>query len=457
MAFSMPGEEVRLSMNIKKVDNKPIVIHTKKKMELHTKEPDEKSYMQKDIKELVKKKAINNQMDATTKGKWFFKKRACKANSSIKIKSQGLKVAGAVSAAAVTNQVEGGKDVNEAVGVAIAVSSPAIRGARMSAGAIRQAGMQVRKQRLKKIDAGKKIARREAKKITKSSVKNVAKNTTKKIVKETAKETAKIAAQAVTTVAGSSAGSYGMLIGAAAGKAAGDKIDNIDRKATVKMRKLKFFHDKLQAQENQKDSLGKLIKDLAIGNLKDIAKKVLALLAAVLMMMLPLIIIVGAIVGIVMAIIAFIYSTPLAWFLPPFDNGESVNDVASSYYSDFVRDYRDVADKHTNYQMGKIIFEGEDDNFNDVVAIYMVKYGVGDTAADMTDKNKKNLKKVLDDMCSYTTSTGTETVTENGKSVSKTCLYVNVKLKTATEQAADYNFSASDKEWLEKVLNPSPL
>ena len=60
-------------------------------------------------------------------------------------------------------------------------------------------------------------------------------------------------------------------------------------------------------------------------------------------------------------------------------------------------------------------------------------------------------------MCSYTTSTGTETVTENGQSVSKSCLYVNVKLKTATDMVSEYNFSDEDKEWLEKLLNPSPL
>ena len=461
MAFSMPGEEVRLSMKIKKVDDKPMLIHTKKKMKLHTKKADNKSYIQKDIKDLVKKKAVNNEMITTSKGKWSFRKKVNEANSSIKIKSQWLKVAGAVSAGAVTNQIEGGKEVNEAAGIVVAVSSPSIRGARMSARAIRQQGMQMRKQRLKKVEAGKKIAKRGAKKAAKSSVKKITKSRTKRVAKKTAKETGKaatnVAAQVSTIAAGSSAGPYGMFIGAAAGKADRDKNDNITGKATVRMRKLKFFHNKLQKQDKQKDSLGKLVKDLLMGNLKNIAMKVMAILAPILMMLLPLIIIAGAIVGIVMAVIAFIYSTPLAWFLPPLDNGESVNDVASSDYSDFVREYTDAADKHTNYQMGKIVFEGENDNFNDVIAVYMVKYGVGDMAADMTDKNKQNLKKVLDDMCSYTTSTGTETVTENGKSVSKTCLYVSVKLKTATDLSSEYNFSDSDKEWLEKLLNPSPL
>ena len=78
-------------MNIKKVDDKPMVIHTKKKMEFHTKEPDKRSYIQKDIKDFAKN-VVNNDENATTKGKSFFRNRINEANSSIKIKSQRLVV-----------------------------------------------------------------------------------------------------------------------------------------------------------------------------------------------------------------------------------------------------------------------------------------------------------------------------------------------------------------------------
>ncbi|SFE83588.1 hypothetical protein SAMN02982992_02100 [[Lactobacillus] rogosae] len=107
------------------------------------------------------KNVVNINENATTKGKRFFRNRINEANSSIKIKSQRLKVAGVAGAGVVANQVEGGKEVNEAVGVAVAISSPVIRGARMSSGLIREAGMQIRKQKFKKVEAGKKIARRE--------------------------------------------------------------------------------------------------------------------------------------------------------------------------------------------------------------------------------------------------------------------------------------------------------
>ena len=38
------------------------------------------------------------------------------------------------------------------------------------------------------------------------------------------------------------------------------------------MRKLKFFQDKLQEQDKQKDSIGKLVKDLMMGNVKNLVK-----------------------------------------------------------------------------------------------------------------------------------------------------------------------------------------
>ena len=51
------------------------------------------------------------------------------SKSSIKTKAVNLKVAGAASLGTATNQVEGGKEVNEAAAIMVAASSPAIRGA----------------------------------------------------------------------------------------------------------------------------------------------------------------------------------------------------------------------------------------------------------------------------------------------------------------------------------------
>ena len=68
------------------------------------------------------------------------------------------------------------------------------------------------------------------------------------------------------------------------------------------------------------------------------------------------------------------------------------------------------------------------------MAVYMVKHGVGDTATVMNDTSKGWLQAVVNDMCSYTTSTGTKDVEEtdadgNVTTVTKSVLYVNVTLK----------------------------
>lgn len=47
----------------------------------------------------------------------------------------------------------------------------------------------------------------------------------------------------------------------------------------------------------------------------------------------------------------------------------------------------------------------------------MVFYGTGDTATIMSEGAKNNLKTVFDAMCSYSTSSGTETITKDDGAV----------------------------------------
>ena len=50
------------------------------------------------------------------------------------------------------------------------------------------------------------------------------------------------------------------------------------------------------------------------------------------------------------------------------------------------------------------------DNYYDILAVYMVKHGIGDTATDMTDRAKEKLQTVFDDMCSYYITISTRVV-----------------------------------------------
>ena len=52
-------------------------------------------------------------------------------------------------------------------------------------------------------------------------------------------------------------------------------------------------------------------------------------------------------------------------------------------------------------------YEGMEENpsnYYDIMAVYMVKHGVGDTATVMNDTSKGWLQAVVNDMCSYTTT-----------------------------------------------------
>ncbi len=75
------------------------------------------------------------------------------------------------------------------------------------------------------------------------------------------------------------------------------------------------------------------------------------------------------------------------------------------------------------------------------MAVYMVKHGVGDTATVMNDTSKGWLQAVVNDMCSYTTSTGTKDVEEtdadgNVTTVTKSVLYV----RCHTQILSGYDF-----------------
>ena len=118
------------------------------------------------------------------------------------------------------------------------------------------------------------------------------------------------------------------------------------------------------------------------------------------------------------AIVAVLYNSPFALFLPPLESGDAVQTVTSAYVSEFYRDVNTLASEHTGCDLGEIVYvdyegmEANPSNYYDIMAVYMVKHGVGDTATVMNDKSKDWLQAVVNDMCSYTTSTGNKDVEE---------------------------------------------
>ena len=450
-------------MKIRKVDDKPMVIHTKEKAKIHTHEPKGAKIKGSNIytvergpktigakvsddKKKSYRKSIIHQSEPKNKGLSRFKRNLKESNTSIKTKNTNLHIAGktgALAAGAVTEQVEGGHEVSQAAYLAYELSRPVTGTASKGAAFFRKKAATEAKKRIKKVEAGKKLAKKTANKAAKETAKTVAKETAKETAKTTAKVATKTATKAAATAAGTAvAPGVGTAIGMAAGYAAGVSIEVKDEKMTNRSRKIKFFLDKMKVQENQTDSVAKLVKDLIVRKAITWVKAAAPIIGLVLLL---LVLVVAMIAVPVIAVIAILYNSPFALFLPPLESGDTVQTVTSAYVQEFNRDVNTKVNEHTGYDLGELV--------------YMVKHGVGDTATVMNDTSKGWLQAVVNDMCSYTTSTGTKDVEEtdadgNVTTVTKSVLYVNVTLKSYRDMISVYGFNSDQVEMLEQIMSP---
>ena len=292
------------------------------------------------------------------------------------------------------------------------------------------------------------ITKRSGRKAVKKTSKKMAKDTSRKV----AKESSKIATKAGTAVAGSVAGPEGTLAGMAAGEAAGMKIDNTFYKAEQRSRMMEFFMDKLKPNEEQNDSLFKLVGSMVRNKMTFLIKRTVSLLAPLIT---PILIIVIAATGIVFAVIAVLYNSPFALFLPPLESGDTIQSVTTQYVSEFNQEVQTLIDEHKDADKGRKVYvdyEGmnsEPSNYYDIMSVYMVKYGYENTATKMNETNKQNLKAVFDDMCKYTT----ENVTEKKGRKKIKYLEVRITLKTYTEMAIEYQFDGDRTATLNQLMS----
>ena len=166
----------------------------------------------------------------------------------------------------------------------------------------------------------------------------------------------------------------------------------------------------------------------------------------------------------VMLVIALIYNSPFAIFFPPLESGDTVQSVTSAYVSEFHREVNELATNHEGYDIGRVVYvdyEGTNvspSNYYDILSVYMIKHGVGDSATIINDTTKEWIETVVDDMCDYTTSTGSETIQdEAGNTVSQSVLYVNVTLRDYSDMISIYRFDTNQVELLETLMSPESL
>lgn len=395
--------------------------------------------------------------------------RMAKAEKEAAVKKKPALPSGMASVAAGTalDEMEGGNEVHDAYMTAYTLAKPVTNAVDAGRNLYRSKAAKEKQQRIKKKQSGSRIREKAVKesavKAARKTAQTAAKETAKETGKKAAKETSKAAAKTAAATAGTGAG--GVLVGTLAGEAAGIAMDKRDVKNSTRNRMIKLFAAKLRhddsrsSQENQ-DNIGKALKDIVMLRFSMMAKYIvryaglflLALFAVVALIALP-----------VIAVIAVIYNSPFAVFFPSISSGETIQEVLSAYVSEFNDEVNAELTNHAGYDTSEKIYvnfegSGTPDNFCDILMVYMVKHGDGDTATDMTDKAKQNLKAVFDDMCSYTITGRTDTETDDeGNTTTTTVKEVNVELKTCYDMISVYGFNAEEQEMLAELMKPEYL
>lgn len=399
-------------MNIKKVDDKPMDIHTKKKMRIH-KHRSAKHEVSNDGRNASAEKGIKHSLTGAegSKGK---QKNKFRSNTKSFIKAAEVETTKAAS-----EQLEGGEEVHQASMLTYEALRPVSAAAGKGASLLKESMLEQKRRKYKIVTpAG------ENSMVSKQSVVNKAPKTS--VNKQ------------------------------ATGEVAGLAIDYKDMKQTVRNRKIKFFLDKMKAEQKQADSVAKMVRDIIGSKAKFYVGKAAVAIFGVLGGSVSLI----ALIAIpIVLIITLLYNSPLALFLPPLTTGDTVQMVTNAYVAEFISEVETLANDHTEYDESEIIYRDPDGNVitpmpqQDIMSVYMVEYGVGETASIMNDKAKKRLKDVVEDMCQYTTSDRTEErKDENNKKYDVTILEVNVVIKDYQDMVAEYRFSQEQITLIEQMM-----
>ena len=446
-------------------------IHTKKKMQIH-----EYKNVKCEADNAASEERIKHRR-ANFEGSTREQKKKSRSNTK-----NLLKAAETGSTKVVSEQMEGGEELHQASMLAYEALRPVSAVTGKGASLLKESILEQKRRKYKivtpvgqnnmvpKQPVVNKASKAAVHKVTKSTAKRTAKagaeKTTraaaKKVAKETVKTVSKTATKAVVSAAGTVAGTAttgvgGFLIGQAAGEVAGLAIDYKDMRQSVRNRKIRYFVDKMKAEQKQTDSVAKMIRDIIGSKARFYVGKAAVAILGVLGGILSLI----ALVAIpIVVIITLLYNSPLALFLPPLTAGDTVHAVTNTYVAEFISEVETLTNDHTGYDEGEIVYRDPDGNVitpmpqQDIMSVYMVEYGVGDTASIMSDRAKKRLKNVVEDMCQYSTSDRTEERKDKkNKKYKVTILEVNVVIKDYQDMVAEYRFSQEQITLIEQMMN----
>ena len=414
-------------------------------------------------KEQEVRQSVNKENRMYAKQTGFASYRVTKAKKEAAVKKKPSLPSGTASVAARTalDEMEGGSEIHDAYMAAYTLAKPATNAVDAGRNLYRSKAAKAKQDKLRKKQSRSRIKEKAVKesavKTARKTAQTAAKETAKETGKKAAKETSKAAAKTAAATAGTGAG--GVLVGIAAGEAAGIAMDKRDVKNSTRNRMIKLFVAKMRQEDNQ-DNIGKALKDIVLMRFSMMAKYVVKYVG---LFLLALFAIVALIALPVIAVIAVIYNSPFAIFFPSISSGETTQEVLSAYMSEFNDEVNAELNDHAGYDTSEKIYvnyegSGTPDNFCDILMVYMVKHGDGDTATDMTDKAKQNLKIIFDDMCSFRITSRTDTETdEEGNTTTTTVKEVRVELKSCYDMVSVYGFNAEEQEVLAQLMNPEYL
>ena len=379
-------------MKIRKKDDRPMVIHTKKKPRLH---------LHTGKKAVVRKKAENTSVTVKRrKPRSGIRERLTESGKSVKVRSQSLKTLAAAGAKAGARQLEGGEEIKESLDLAATAAAP-VMGITSGAGKLYRRKKAENKEKEKKAEPKKKQIRKDT---------GQAENS------------------------GRSGINAGNKKRERNGKKRNGKKDSPGKKrgkgsvnGTVKGHMIDTFLEAFRTERQEQKDLVTSTKSAAKAAALLLAKQAAVVLAPLLLVIFFVLAIAGIIV---VAILAVIYNSPLAIFFPLPDTGyDNPRTVLSEYYRDFNSGITALEE-----QGYTVTYQNSEDgvpvsNFNDTLMVYMVKYGTGQAAYVMDAEGKKHLKEVFDEM-NYYDSSSSKTQIPAGKSLGEvvTTGYCNCSL-----------------------------
>lgn len=238
-----------------------------------------------------------------------------------------------------------------------------------------------------------------------------------------------------------------------------------DRAAALRL--LSYASDKFSLEE-QKGSLLKAAGDLLALKVKSAAANaLLSLGAALLPALIPALI--------VILIITLLFNSPFSILLPRLSEEPGAVEVLAEYTEDFRETVQEELADPGSGDETELIYEdyegdGEPDNMADILMVYMVRYGFGDTATVMTGKNKRLLKDTFDEMTSLDTGYRTElreqsyeeedfygNVTIRTEEVEIKIKEVRIKLLTSEDIIRTGRFTEEETEILRYLMSPEVL